>query len=170
MPELITHSLVGYVVAKSFRKSRFVVIVLIGAVLPDVLTRVPYMVLGYVGDSFASYNDFFHSLHSPFPLLLVCLIISYLFAEEIRVKVFFGLLVGAGTHLFLDMMQRTIIGLGYQKLPIAEYSWLFPFSWHSFQIGLFWPEDSLYAVPVLVPCVLLIFFLSADMKKEAKQG
>lgn len=161
MPELATHSLVGYIVAKSARKSELVLIVLIGAVLPDVLTRIPSIILELFGRPWAKYAEFFGPLHSPFPLLLMCLLICQFFAAEIRKAVFFSLSVGVGTHLFLDILQRTIAGMGFQKVPLGGYLWFFPFSWYDFQIGLFWPEGSLYAIPVLAA---LAFILLVSVK------
>jgi hypothetical protein len=105
---------------------------LIGTILPDVLTRPFYIV-------FPSLHWFVMPLHTPVGLVLVCLLISHFLPPPQHRPVFYNLMGGAGLHLLLDICQKQM-GDGYHLL--------FPFSWSSVELSLFWPETSLYLLPL----------------------
>jgi len=147
MPELVTHASVGYFARRWLRKTDLS-IVLLGSILPDVCTRIPNFVFNWL--DIAGGEDLIRPLHAPFPLLLVALLLSYFFAESVRKRVFVSLCIGIATHLVLDMLQKRAPETGIQLVHERGYQWFFPFSQFDFQIGLFSPEDSLYAVPVLL--------------------
>ncbi|MDZ7369938.1 MAG: hypothetical protein ONB12_02060, partial [candidate division KSB1 bacterium] len=52
---------------------------------------------------------------------------------------------GVFCHFLLDLLQRHI-GSGY--------FWFFPFSWKSFEWGLFWPEDSIKWIHIWLILIL----------------
>jgi hypothetical protein len=105
---------------------------LIGTILPDVLTRPVYIV-------FPSLHWFVMPLHTPIGLFLVCQLISRFLPPQQQRPVFYNLMGGAVLHLLLDICQKQM-GDGYHLF--------FPFSWSSFEIGLFWAETSLYLLPL----------------------
>jgi hypothetical protein len=86
-------------------------------------------------------------LHTPVGLLIVCALISKSFLRQRQAEVFYNLIGGVALHLFLDFFQKHL-GSGYY--------WLFPFSWASHEYGLFWPEASLYLMPLWL--VIGVFF------------
>jgi hypothetical protein len=141
MPDLLTHFMVAQGWRKGWQGSALTSWFLVGTVLPDILTR-PFSI------SFPSLGWWVMPLHTPLGLLLVCAFISRFCSVGQQGQVFYNLIGGAALHLVLDAFQKHI-GSGYY--------WLFPFSWSSFNVGLFWPETSLYLLPLwLVIGVLFI--------------
>jgi hypothetical protein len=132
MPDLLTHIMVAEGCRKIGWKGRLTPWFLVGTVLPDLLTR-PFTVL------FPGFYWWVMPLHTPIGLLLVCTLLSRFYPRQQRSQAFSNLIGGAAVHLLLDVGQKHI-GSGYQLL--------FPFSWSSYEIGLFWPETSLYLLPL----------------------
>jgi hypothetical protein len=132
MPDLLTHLIVAEGCRKATLSDALTYWFLVGTILPDMLTR-PFNIL------FPSLYWFFVPLHTPVGLFFVCMAISQFFSTAERRSVFCNLLGGAALHLVLDLFQKHF-GEGYYLL--------FPFSWHSFEIGLLWPETSLYLLPI----------------------
>lgn len=132
MPDLITHSAFSYMVSRSSRFDRFRIIFYLGTVLPDVLSRPIYII-----------NPFWYpysvAVHTPVFLTLFCLLAAEFFKADLRRSVRLYLLAGVYVHFLLDFFQRHIE---------AGYLWFFPFSWSSYEIGLFWPETPLMLTPV----------------------
>lgn len=132
MPDLITHSAFSYLVSRSNRFDRFRILFYIGTVLPDVLSRPIYII-----------NPFWYpystAVHTPVFLTLFCLLAAEFFAADLRRSVRLYLLAGVYVHFLLDFFQRHIE---------TGYLWLFPFSWSTFEIGLFWPETPLMLTPL----------------------
>ena len=143
MPDLITHSLFIYPAKKFFPKG--ILFLLIGSILPDLLGRS----LGvFISDS--SMIGWYQTvIHTPLALLLFIYSFSFFFPEKERKKIFLFLSLGTASHLFLDLFQKTL-GLGYL--------WFFPFSFKSFQIPLFWPDESIFLIPAFAILNLIIFF------------
>jgi hypothetical protein len=139
MPDLATHVLATHLVSRIRLPWRALCVpLLLGAILPDVLTRPLYML-------FPKWFWFFFPLHSPFVLVFVCYILSFLFEERLRVKAFVAMYVGVLFHIGLDLLQKSVA---------QAYAPLFPFSWISWSAGLFWPDESLLLLPVLLIIIL----------------
>ena len=134
MPDLLTHLMVAQGCRKGASNAAVTVWFLVGTVLPDILTR-PFIIVTNSSTVFW----FVMPLHTPIGLLLVCACISFFVRPQHQRRIFYNLIGGAVLHLFLDMLQKH---MG------ASYYLLFPFSWSSFEIGLVWPEDSLYLIPL----------------------
>lgn len=151
MPDLATHILFNAISGRFFRAKENMTFFIAGAVLPDLLTRVPASVLPQ-----SSLNYFFLPLHSPLPLLVVNYAIVLFFPARKRKSCFWWLNGGVLLHLLADSLQ---IHMG------PGYYWLYPFSWSTYHWGLFWPEASLYLLPFLV-----IIFLLQTVFSFPKQG
>lgn len=150
MPDLITHSVAAYMIRNRKIEIDFLVIYLLGAILPDIVTR-PFMII------FPQVSNFFHAFHTPTALILIVLLLSLFFESEIRPKVFKLLALGTLTHLFLDLFQNGVGDRGY--------SWFFPFSYYDFRIGLFWPEDSISILPLVISIFIVDYFVSRKSQK-----
>lgn len=149
MPDLLTHFLVAFLIVKILKIKRYYSLFYIGAILPDV-SKI------YFID--ASHIWFYIPLHTPIVIALTCLLIAFFFENEIRKKIFTLLIAGSFLHLFLDLFQKHIdVTFGYK--------WFFPVSWNSFEIGLFWPESSIYFIPFL----LIAIFIYTQITKEHKK-
>lgn len=146
MPDIATHVLAAYLFKKASGINPLALF-LLGTMLPDILSRPLYMLFPGL---FWAVRPF----HSIFVIALVCLLISYLFPEAARKSTLKVLFAGAMLHLFLDLLQKTIYG---------GYPWLFPFSTYSPSLGLFWPEDPLFALPFLAAISLAIYIKTRKM-------
>lgn len=153
MPDLLTHSLAVYPLKHKYPK--FISIILLGAVLPDVVARIP----GILFPHQSTISWFQVSLHTPVSLLLISLLLSFFFSEKQRRTIFFWLLTGVAIHLFLDLFQKSLL---------VGYFWLFPFSFKSFWIPLIWPNDTVFLIPILILGNLL--FSSLFLKIRENDG
>jgi len=156
MPDLLTHCLLPYFVLRMQKKIRDLEIILLGLILPDILSRPFYYILYKL--PFAI--DFTSPMHSPAVALLYCLLLSFFFSEDQRKRAFFLLFSGSMVHLAMDYVQ-----INYD----SNYFPFFPFSWWHNQGGLFWPEDSLVAVPVLVGIFLVVVVFDVLKKRWGKK-
>ena len=150
MPDLATHVLSGFFVRRprSYRELFF-----IGLVLPDVLGRFPMVF----------YKNSYWAIapgHTPIGVVIASYLISFLFESDVRKTVFKNLLLGASVHLFLDLLQRHVS---------PAYYWLFPFSWKTFEIPLFWPDQTIYAVP-FIALLLAVIHLVRKRRVQARQS
>jgi len=132
MPDLITHLSVSYVINKPLRILRNTTLFYVGAVLPDLATRA--FSIAYHPAEYA-----LGWLHTPLGIALLCLLLSFFFAEAERKQAFASLVAGSSLHLFLDL---------FQKHMQPGYQLLFPFSWRTFEFGLLWPETIVRMVPM----------------------
>jgi membrane-bound metal-dependent hydrolase YbcI (DUF457 family) len=152
MPDLLTHTLIAYPL--KYRYKKYISIILLGTVLPDVIGRIPGVIFPY--RSFINWLQL--GLHTPVALLLVSFLLSLFFPEKIRKNIFFYLIFGVGLHLFLDLFQKTLT---------VGYLWLFPFSFSSFNIPLIWPNDTIYLIPIFIVVNLIFLFLISKPRKTA---
>ncbi|EKD49865.1 MAG: hypothetical protein ACD_63C00024G0006 [uncultured bacterium] len=150
MPDLITHTAFAYFFTGKTR--RFVIFVLLGAVLPD-LTRVAFVI--FTKNPHAYY--FFAPLHTPFGSLLFVFLVVLLFEKEIRFRAFLWMLLGVAIHLILDVFQGH-----YTSYP---YQWAFPYLGLKEEIFWFWPENTIYVAPfVLLAAILFYFYKKSRIK------
>ncbi|MFB0565713.1 MAG: metal-dependent hydrolase [Candidatus Aminicenantaceae bacterium] len=154
MPDLVTHFAAAYILKVPRQWSKFRIPFYIGAILPDLLSRPFYII--YPSAAFVVY-----SFHTPLVTAVVCLLIAQFFQEEIRPGVRRNLFLGIGLHYGLDLMQKYLI---------SGYVWLFPFSWKSFSLQLFWSEEALQFVPVWVALVLGIETFIQIKKRIRKEN
>lgn len=138
MPDLITHCSVAYLFKWIFRDK--LALFVLGTILPDLLTRGLFII-------FPPLVTLLQPMHTPFVLIFICYFLCLFFEEGIRKGVFIALLSGSCLHLFLDLFQ---IHIGKE-----EYLWFFPFSWKSYEIGLFWPEASVLTIPFWIILILV---------------
>jgi cell division protein FtsW (lipid II flippase) len=145
MPDLVTHVAAAYLLRKPLRISKYAAILFTGTILPDVLTRPFYILI-------PNLYWFVFPFHTPFLLTFVCWLISYLFEERVRRRIFMTLMAGVCLHLLLDLFQKNLIDANY---------WLFPFSDMKLSVGLFWQEHSVYAIPFLLAIIIVIEIFSS---------
>jgi hypothetical protein len=140
MPDLVTHTAAAYFLVRSPRFQRFRVLFYLGTILPDLLAR-PLHIL------WPQLLFYTLAVHTPIFMLIFCLMLSEFFAQPLRRTVFAYLYAGVVLHFLLDALQRHL-GDGYY--------WLFPFSWKSFEIGLFWPETSVTYIPLWLLLIVTV--------------
>jgi hypothetical protein len=153
MPDLVTHFAAAYFLKRPRRWSDFRVPFYLGAILPDILTRPLYIV-------YPPSNELIYSLHTPLAVILISILISSFVIPSQRSGVRLNLLLGAGTHFGLDLLQKSVTG---------SYHWFFPFSLKTFEWGLIWADDSVRLVPLWVVLVFTAEAFSLLKKKKSKQ-
>ena len=122
---------------------RLVAFFLIGTILPDLLNK-PLTIMFH--------QEWVYWLTMPTHTPAGCLLLSYIIAMLIpfqaeRSSLFFAMYLGCGSHWGLDLLQRHIGG---------GYFWLFPFSWKTFEIPLFWSSETIMAIPFLLVVVIVL--------------
>ncbi len=156
MPDLMTHLLVPLTIGRLSLQDRVrPALLCLGAVLPDLLSRVPAIALGKTQAAWL-----FSAFHTPVGVFVFCLAAVFLFPREIRTFCLGWILTGVGVHFLLDLLQKTVLA--------GNYYWFFPFSFNRFQIELFWPDETIYAIPPLLALALLIEIFRYRRRK--KQG
>jgi hypothetical protein len=146
MPDLITHSVAGHLVARVTRLRHGLVLLVIGNCLPDLLSRLPVRVIGEINFRTGHLAEpYWYWMwmpgHLPVGLLLASYVLAHLFVRERRRAAFFTLLGGSFTHLLMDSFQWHASG----GEPI-----FWPFTWNGYEIGLVSPEASLTWIPALL--------------------
>jgi len=147
MPDLLTHTATSYLVGYRYLSSPLVALLVFGSALPDLLSRVPEIILHRFLD-FPVYH-FFSAFHTPFGLLLACYLISFSFKERQRVETFFCLLFGSALHFLMDLMQ--------EQFYLGVYMPYFPFSFKVIQWPFFDINASLYIAPIIGGVAVLIW-------------
>ncbi|MBN1420487.1 MAG: hypothetical protein JXP34_17040 [Planctomycetes bacterium] len=123
-------------------RSRHLPHLLLGAILPDILSRPLARVIPY---RYAMASDVLHT-----PVVTGLIAIAYLLIfvrEDPRRAAGRALALGLVSHYLLDALQTQMADV---------YFWFFPFSWASGGIDLFWPEESLLGIPFLLAAIAVI--------------
>jgi hypothetical protein len=154
MPDLITHTVAAYMIRKRSISTPDLLLYILGAMLPDLATR-PFMIM------FPPSRYFFHTFHTPVAMMLIVYLISQFFEESIKYRVMKLLSLGVLTHFFLDFFQASVGARGY--------SWFFPFSYWDLNLGLFWPEDSITVLPIVIAVFLVDFIYTYIKNRKIKQ-
>ena len=154
MPDLVTHTALGYFVVRRWRHAAYAFLFLIGNMMPDLMTRPFYII----------YSPSFwwvYPFHTPLGALVACWGITGLFKKGDRRPVFLAVAGGSMTHLVLDIFQKHA-GMGY--------IWFSPFSWVFTDWGLFWPEDALNRLPVLLGAVAVVELSLRIFRRSGRPG
>jgi hypothetical protein len=153
MPDLLSHVAIAYGVQRCTGKLLSTPWVLMGTILPDVLSRSFHIL-------FPSVSWFFIPFHTPAGLLLLSALISEFFSAPMRRLVFLSLIGGGSLHLFLDLFQRHSGG---------GYYLFFPFSWRKFEFGFISPDASLYLLPVWLSIGVFLAVRSFLLNKQVQK-
>ncbi len=151
MPDLLTHVATGYLARGAAPKRLHPGVLILGVILPDIVTRPIYIV-------WPDAYWFVKPLHTPLGLVLLSLAVSGLFVPRDRQRALINLLAGSGLHLALDLLQKHLVG---------GYALLFPWTWKSWEIGLIWPEQTLWLLPVWLALCCLVFWRKKTGQRKA---
>jgi membrane-bound metal-dependent hydrolase YbcI (DUF457 family) len=157
--DLLTHSLVPFIVDSEWLDDDELAAFVQGGILPDILARSPVSAVGLLAelgivspvvgdDRFILGLEF---LHEPIGFALLSLALVLLAPASLlglpRRAAWAWLLLGALSHSALDVIQRH---------PEAPYMWLFPCSSQTWELGLVGTEASMLAWPVLIPVAVAL--------------
>jgi len=150
MPDLFAHFASGYLVSQPANLRQNSPFLVLGTILPDILTRIPEIIFDrLLGIPVFHFVIIFHS---PFCLLLSTFAISLLLDSQIRLAGFFLILMGSFVHVILDLMQK--------QFGQAVYMPYFPFSFETLQWGLFHYNASISLFPVLLLLVIFSWIMT----------
>ena len=147
MPDLFTHAATGYFIGRSLYADHRIGLIVLGSILPDLLTRVPQIIL----QRFLEFpvSHFFAAFHTPVALIISCYLLCFLVAEAQRKTSCLLMSFGALCHFVLDLMQEQF----YQPI----YMPWFPLSFQAMQWSWFHIHASLLITPVLLVAVLYLW-------------
>jgi len=127
----------------------------VGGCLPDFISRMPGVVTGLLHTAgsisrgtYISSQYVLESFHAPIPVAIAAYFLALLLPETGRSRHFMLLAVASALHFLLDGLQTT--------LGATSEAWLFPFSWMSWHLNLFWPDQSILALPWLGTVIIIL--------------
>ena len=148
MPDLITHSCVAYGLSVLCR-NRWHSPVVVGALMPDVLSRVPSMVLSHLRTLEPAIPlwaiDMWGPLHLPVGMCISSAILASLWAKGLWWRIFWLSLMGQASHLIIDLGQDHVTGGYALGFPI----WNTPV-----ELGWYGTEASVWLAPILLLAVV----------------
>jgi hypothetical protein len=161
VPDPLTHLCVA-LLPKGLLGGRHTFPFALGAVLPDLASRLPSMVLDIVDRQLVPVPNAilypWGSLHTPIPLVFLCTALALLFPEADRRAVLGWIAGGIALHLALDVMQFHH-GEGYQLL--------FPLTLMKFEIGITGSESTVVWAPWLALATAGVWGIRAGMASRS---
>ncbi len=158
MPDLFAHFASGYLISRIPQLRMYTALLVLGAVLPDLLTRVPEIFF----DRFLGLNVY-HAVeifHSPTVLFLVAFALSLLMDRSLRFQAFSSIFLGSLVHVVLDLMQI--------QFGESVYMPYFPFSFAKVQFALFHFNASIQLFPLIALLIFLVFLTSRGGLKNVR--
>jgi hypothetical protein len=153
MPDLVTHSLAAWLLVRSPRWRRIRLLFFLGTFLPDLVSRPLYILFPRLG-------GYTVAMHTPVFLFFCGLVAAEFMESGLRGQARLAITAGIFLHLSLDVMQRHLT---------AGYYWLYPFSWKSWELGWFWPEQVVDWVPLWIGIMAVGELLIALRRRAAVQ-
>ena len=147
MPDLFAHVASGFIVGRRFFFDHRLGFILLGSVLPDLMSRVPQIILQRFLDLPVAH--FFSAFHTPVALIVSSYLISFVFAPNVRKIGFWLMLSGSLFHFGLDLLQRQF----YKPI----YMPWFPFSFEAVQFPWFHIHASLLVAPIFLLAMLYLW-------------
>jgi hypothetical protein len=145
MADLLTHIATG-LLFKAGTGGKHTAVFVLGNALPDLMRSIPVMGV----DRLIRFTHLpipkeamypWAVLHMPIGMLFSSYLLCWLFAQQVRFRVFAWLLAGMSAHMTLDILQDHN-GEGYFLL--------YPFSDWTFEFGLYGPEETVQFGPWLL--------------------
>lgn len=162
MPEWLTHVLFAWILFEVIQlkfglKNRYLPVILIGAVLPDIENFFALL----IGDSAVVLNPSLHFIvshgiaHTPV-ILLPALFVASFWKKDFK-PVFLLISIGAVSHLLLDTISTA-----------SGIMWLWPLSWNRFGLSLCL-NDWMFLPFVMLFWLGIIKFLKGDFNFVAEK-
>lgn len=142
MPDLMSHLLIGIILAELFN-ARKKSIVILGALAPDLLAK-SFLVYLYlrIPQTFS-----FAAFHTPIMVFLLSVLITPFFKfDSIKTILYFN--IGSFSHFLADLPIKHFTELGTQ--------FFYPFSDKGYSLDLIWPEQSAYVLAGLLAAYIFI--------------
>jgi len=127
MPDVLTHVLWGYIIGMllsvryDWLDARFVTVVMLGALLPD-LTKIALVVDDAIVANALGVPFSWGAIHRLGGASIACAIGALLVGDGYRTRVFVLLMIGVISHLVLDGLLINVSGYSYAILwPLTNY-------------------------------------------------
>lgn len=145
MADLVTHGCLALLL-KAPTKRRYAATFVLGTMLPDVLSRAPFVALTWLHSEIVELPLWllycWVPCHLPVGMLLVALALSQLYGSGQQLRAGLNLLGGMALHLGIDLLQDHLD---------QGYVLLWPLSDASVELGWIGTEATVFAAPVLLP-------------------
>lgn len=148
MPDLLSHLIIGLILAELFNIKKRSLVVL-GAIIPDILSKI-HLIFFYFGiPPLVSSISF----HTPFMAFLISILIASLFKyNKLKIILFFN--IGSISHFLSDLTIK--------HFTIQGSRLFFPLSNTNYTLNLVWPEQSIF---ILIGS-LMLYLLIRTIKKN----
>ena len=152
MPDLLSHVLIGLILAELFNVKKKSLVVL-GAIAPDILSKF-YLIYFYFNlPPIISFVPF----HTQVMMFLLSIVIAPLFRQD-NVKIILLFNLGAMSHILADLTMKHFTVMGSRIF--------FPFDMSNYTLNLIWPDDSLF---ILLGC-FVIYIIIRSIKGNLNSG
>jgi hypothetical protein len=148
------HYAAGRVAILRGRRTALCECLLVGAVLPDLPSKLFDMLFELEWAAIAS--------HTPLLWAVMAYGLAHVFAERLRPSAFLGLLLGGWLHILVDLGKDN---MGFGVIMLA-----FPLSWKTYGLGLYYPENSLSYAPWCLGAVLVGEWIATWRPRPAPPG
>ena len=155
MPDWVLHLGSAYAGLKFF-KVKEIRWVLLGSLLPDVISRVAYVLFDLLPLKLNHqfFHLYFNFYHTPFMVLFVSAMIALLTRKPYQV--FCLIYLSSLLHIFLDLFQKSMGG----GSPI-----FFPFKLNNFSFQLFWYDSIWIKIIFFITLLILILMFFKERRK-----
>lgn len=153
MPDLVTHTFAAWLLVRPERWQRSRLLFFLGTLMPDLVSRPIYILMPRLG-------GYTLAIHTPLFMIGCGLLAAEFMAEPLRRTARLAITSGILLHFFLDAMQRHLT---------AGYYWFFPFSWKSFELGWFWPEEMVGWVPLWLAVMVVVEGMLAWRQRQFRR-
>ncbi|MBS3101584.1 metal-dependent hydrolase [Candidatus Woesearchaeota archaeon] len=142
MPDLMSHLIIGLILAELFNVKKKSIVIL-GALTPDLLSKMNLVYLYLKIPALVSFVSF----HTPFMSLLLSILITQLFNyDKTKIVLYFNL--GSMSHYLSDLSIRHFTEVGTRLF--------FPFTNKNYTLNLVWPNHSIY---ILIGSLIVYFII-----------
>jgi len=148
------HYAAGRVATAGARRTALRESLLLGVVLPDLPSKLLDLLFELDWATTAS--------HTPLLWAAMAYVLAHAFSERLRLSAFLGLLLGGWLHILVDLGKDNM-GLGTILLG-------FPFSWKTYGLDLYYPENSLAYAPWCLGAILLVEWLAWVRRRALPSG
>ncbi|MBS3122416.1 metal-dependent hydrolase [Candidatus Woesearchaeota archaeon] len=155
MPDLITHVLIGLIICELFnirRKS----LVILGSVLPDLVLKISLLSF-FIDFPMKEIKWLLIPFHTPVGLILLTIIIILFFRGEYILN-FLLISLGWALHLAADLTNKEVF--------INQMLLLYPISWKSYELNIFWSNQYWYLMIISLAIYLLIIFIKRILRRK----
>ncbi len=155
MPDLFSHIMLALIICE-FAKVKKKSLVIIGAVIPDVLSKWASLISIYNLNVSILYKLLF-PFHMPLGSFIVLSIAMLVFDYNYKSSIKLGS-IGLASHFFMDVLQV--------NTNFGETLLFFPLSWHNYSIGLVQIYHWYYLAAILLVAYLVLVLFKTHLLRK----